>query len=174
LKGNSDLMIVRLGTHLHIAPEGTHIAGLNGQFAGIGSVTGDGDVSESNQLNFHMVAHVASDGAVRFGLNHVGLRNLPNDIPFQVVGTTSVPVIIPDLSGMANSTGKAAAKEVAKNTAKSVVQKIAGNTPKTAPATPSQTASNNKKAGFFHNLFHRRDKNNGTGGTELAAKKTKY
>jgi len=175
LKGNSDLMIVTLGTHLHIAPEGTHIAGLNGQFAGIGSVTGDGDVTASNQLNFHMVAHVASDGAVRFGLNHVGLRNLPNDIPFQVVGTTSVPVIIPDLSGMAKSTGKAAAKEVAKNAAKSAVQKIAGNTPKNAPATPAQAANNSKKAGFFHNLFHRKDKNtNAAGDTQLAAKKTKF
>jgi AsmA protein len=175
LKGNSDLTIVTLGTHLHIAPEGTQIAGLNGQFAGIGSVTGDGDVTASNQLNFHMVAHVASDGAVRFGLNHVGLRNLPNDIPFQVVGTTSVPVIIPDLSGMAKSTGKAAAKEVAKNAAKSAVQKIAGNTPKNAPATPDQAASNNKKAGFFHNLFHRKDKNNAAAGsTQLASKKTKF
>ena len=179
LKGNADLSIVTLGTHLRIAPEGTHITGLNGQFAGIGSVTGDGDVSANNQLSFHMVAHVASDGAVRFGLNHVGLRNLPNDIPFQVVGTTSVPVIIPDLSGMAKSSGKAAAKEIAKNAAKSAMQKIAGTTPKNAPkntpaATPIQAASNNKKSGFFHNLFHRKDKNNGTSGTQLASKKTKY
>jgi AsmA protein len=177
LKGNTDLSIVTLGTHLRIGPEGTHISGLNGQFTGIGSISGDGDVSASNQLNFHMVAHVASDGALRFGLNHVGLRNLPSDIPFQVVGTTSIPVIIPDLSGMAKSTGKAAAKEVAKSAAKSAMQKIAGKSPKDAskngPATPVE-AANNKKGGFFHNLFHRKDKNNGTGGTQLASKKTKY
>jgi hypothetical protein len=99
---------------------------------------------------------------------------MPNDIPFQVVGTTSIPVIIPDLSGMAKNSGKAAAKEVAK----SAMQKIAGNAPKNAPqsaaSTPVQAASN-KKAGFFHNLFHRKDKNNNpAGGTQLASKKTKY
>lgn len=112
-----------LGTHLHIGPEGTHISGLNGQFTGIGSLTGAGDVSASHQLNFHMVAHVARDGAMRFGLNHVGLRNLPNDVPFQVVGTTSIPVIIPDLSGMAKSTGKATAKERAANSTQRAAKK---------------------------------------------------
>jgi AsmA protein len=170
LKGSSDLSIVNLATRLRIGPEGTHISGLNGQFAGIGSITGDGDVSSSNHLQFKMVAHVANDGAARFGLNHVGLRNLPNDIPFQVVGTTSMPVIIPDLSGMAKTTTKA----VVTNAGESMLKKAIESETK-SPAT-TQAQANNKKGGFLHNLFRRKanDKQAAAANTQLAAQKSKF
>jgi hypothetical protein len=166
--GGSDLAILNLSTHLRVGPEGTKISAFNGQFGGIGSVTGDGDVSASNHLQFKMVAHVPSDGAVRFGLDHIGLRSLPNDVPFQVVGTTSMPLIIADLSGMAKKTAKVVAANATK---KAVTRAVASQTKSQMPA---QTASN-KKGGFFHNLFRRKNKQtNAANSTQLASQNTKY
>jgi AsmA protein len=167
-KGSTDLSISKLGTNLRIGPDGTHISGFDGEFAGIGSITGDGDVSASNHLQFKMTAHVAGDGAVRFGLNHVGLKNVPNEIPFQVVGTTSMPVIIPDLSGMA----KNSAKSLATNAAKSQVKKFVTNAKDPAVA---QQANNKKSGGFFHKLFGHKDKQtSAANSTQLASQKTRY
>jgi AsmA protein len=162
----SDLTIANLSTNLHVAATGTRISEFKGSFGGIGSITGDGEVNASNHLQFKMVAHVPSDGAVRFGLNHVGLKNVPNDVPFQVVGTTAAPIVIPELSGMA----KNSAKSVASNAAKGAIKKAAANNTQTAPQSASA-----KKGGFFHNLFHKKDKQgNAASSTQLASQNTKY
>jgi hypothetical protein len=167
----SDLAIANLSTNLHVAAKGTRISEFKGSFGGIGSITGDGEVNASNHLQFKMVAHVPSDGAVRFGLNHVGLKNVPNDVPFQVVGTTAAPIVIPELSGMAKNSAKVAATAVASNAAKNAMKKTASNNKQAAPA---QTASA-KKGGFFHNLFHHKDKQgNAASSTQLASQNTKY
>lgn len=137
-KGNSSLSIVKLGANLHIAPSTTHISAFDGEFAGIGSITGDGDISGNNHLQFKMIAHIPSGGVIRLGLTHVGLRNLPNELPFQVVGTTAAPLIIPDLNGIAANPAKSAVASVAKKSTKGTAQ--------------VKTASN-KKGGFFHRLF---------------------
>jgi hypothetical protein len=165
----SDLAIANLSTHLRVAQDGTHITGFKGTFGGIGSVIGDGSVNASNHLQFKMVAHVPSDGAVRFGLNHIGLKNIPNDVPFQVVGTTSAPIVIPDLSWMGKNSAKSAATTVASNAAKSAIKKVAANNVQTV------SAQNTKKGGFFHNLFHHNDKHgNAASSTQLASQNTKY
>jgi hypothetical protein len=162
----SDLAIANLSTNLRVASNGTRISEFKGNFGGIGSITGDGEVNASNHLQFKMVAHVPSDGAVRFGLNHVGLKNVPNDVPFQVVGTTAAPIVIPELSGMA----KNSAKSVASNAAKGAIKKAAANNTQTAPQSASA-----KKGGFFHNLFHHKDKQgNAASSTQLASQNTKY
>jgi hypothetical protein len=167
---SSDLAIFNLATQLRVAPDGTHISGFSGQFGGIGSITGDGDVSASHHLQFKMVAHVPSDGAVRFGLNRVGLKNLPNDIPFQVVGTTAMPIVIPDLSGMAKNTAKSMATNAAANAGKAALKRIAANN---GPTAPAQAAT--KKGGFFHNLFHHKEKqSNAATSTQLASQNTKF
>jgi hypothetical protein len=167
----SDLAIANLSTNLRVASNGTHISEFKGSFGGIGSITGDGEVNASNHLQFKMVAHVPSDGAVRFGLNHVGLKNVPNDVPFQVVGTTAAPIVIPELSGMAKNSAKVAATAVAANAAKNAMKKPASNNKQAAPA---QTASV-KNGGFFHNLFHKKDKQgNAARSTQLASQNTKY
>lgn len=192
-KGATDLSISTLGTHLRISADGAHLSSFNGVFAGIGGITGDGDVTSDGHLQFKMVAHVAGDGAVRFGLNHVGLKNVPNNVPFQVVGTTSMPVIIPDLSGMAKNTGKAVAKNTAKSELKKLVAAVTKNPMTAEPKTPSSpevkmpvaVEANNrtaapeetsaKKGGFFHRIFGRKDKHaTAPNSTELAAQKRNY
>jgi hypothetical protein len=167
----SDLAIANLSTNLRVASSGTHVSDFKGNFGGIGSITGGGEVNASNHLQFKMVAHVPSDGAVRFGLNHVGLKNVPNDVPFQVVGTTAAPIVIPELSGMAKNSAKVAATAIAANAAKNAMKKTASNNKQAAPV---QTASA-KKSGFFHNLFHHKDKQgNAASSTQLASQNTKY
>jgi hypothetical protein len=60
-----------------------------------------------------MVAHLANGGLLRSGFNRAGLKGVPDDIPFQVVGTTSQPIFLPDLSGMATNAARKAAHEAA-------------------------------------------------------------
>ena len=165
-KSGTELSITKLSTQMRIGPQGTHLGGFDGVFAGIGSITGDGDISANNHLQFKMVAHVASNGAVRFGLNRVGLKNLPNDVPFQVVGTTSMPVIIPDLSGMAKNSAKSVATSAAKNQLKKLISPASKN-----PSASTQQAST-KKPGFFHRLFGKKDKT-AADSVQLAAQRTK-
>jgi AsmA protein len=168
LKGSMDIPIIDLSTRLRVSPESTQISKFDGQFEGIGDITGDGEVKANDHLQFKMVAHVPSNGLVRFGLNHVGLSNMPNDIPFQVVGTTSIPLIIPDLSGMARNTTKA----VAANVGKSAMKKL------TASLTNSEAepeAAHTKKAGFFHRLFGRKDKQaSAANSMQMAGQRSKY
>jgi AsmA family len=164
--GSSELAIMNLSTHLRVAPDGTHITGLTGQFGGIGGITGDGEVSASNHLQFKMVAHVPNDGALRFGLNHLGLKTVPNDIPFQVVGTTAMPIVIPEFNGLARNT----ATSLARNAGRNALQKVAANQ---APATAQP--ANTKKGGFLHNLFHGKDKRgNAANSTQLASQNGKF
>jgi AsmA protein len=165
--GDAELSIMNLGAHLRIAPEGTYISGLDGQFGGIGGITGNGSISATDHLQFSMVAHVAGGSVVRVGMNHMGMKNLPNDIPFQVVGTTSVPVIIPDPSAMAKTTAKGVVTNVAANAGKGAALK--GATHIQSPvAAPVQTTSN-KKTGFFHNLFHHKANQSNTSNSVQAA-----
>jgi AsmA protein len=167
-QSDADLSIMNLAAHLRIAAEGTSISGLDGQFGGIGAITGNGNISASNHLQFSMVAHVATGGVVRVGMNHMGMRNLPNDIPFQVTGTTSAPVIIPDLSGMAKMTAKGMATNVAANAGKGAVLKSA--THAQSPVTAPLQTTSNKKTGFFHSLFHHKaNPSNTNNGMQAAA-----
>jgi hypothetical protein len=173
-KIGSDLAIVNLSTHFRVAPEGTHINNFNGEFGGIGNITGDGDVSSTNHLQFKMVAHLRKDGAGRFVLDHVGLRKVPNDVPFQIVGTTSMPLIIPDKIEMV--------KDTAKNIGTGMVQHVGEQLLKPEIKEKVVTGGSNreegaaqeskKKGGFLHKLLHRKDKSNtnGNSGVQVASR----
>jgi hypothetical protein len=179
-----DIGIVALSTRFRIAPPGSHISSFNAQLSGIGSLTGDGDIDASDKLKFSMVAHLAKGGILRTGFDYTGLKNVPDDIPFQVVGTTSVPVFLPDFSGLAKSGAKAAGKEAARQAAKKFFQQgpagkssppnmangfVHGTKSVQVPETPSPVAAN-KKPGLLHKIFgwHHDKKQNDR--TEIAKK----
>jgi len=171
----SDLAIVNLSTHFRVAPEGTHINGFNGEFGEIGNITGDGDVSSTNHLQFKMVAHLKKDGAGRFVLDHVGLRKVPSDIPFQIVGTTSMPVIIPDKSELAKDTTKAIATETAQRAVEKILKPEIKERVVKAEANDDHEPVQNtgkKKGNFLHKFFHRKDKGNGQNndGVQMASR----
>jgi len=105
---SSELAIVALSSSFRIAPQGTHISNFNSQISGIGTLSGEGDIDANSNLNVKLVAHVAENGILRPRLHRVGLKRVPGDIPFQVRGTTAVPIFVPDLSGMVGTTATSA------------------------------------------------------------------
>ena len=173
-KIGSDLAIVNLSTHFRVAPEGTHINNFNGEFRGIGNITGDGDVSSTNHLQFKMVAHLQKDGAGRFVLDHVGLPKVPNDVPFQIVGTTSMPVIIPDKIEMVKETTKNIGTGMVQHVGEQVLKTEIKEKVVTGGANQEQepTQASKKKGGFLHKLLHRKDKSNtnGNSGVQVASR----
>jgi AsmA protein len=76
--------IKNLSSDVRVAPEGTQAKNIDLDVPSIGTMTGNGTVSPSDQLAFQMTAAVA-------GLN----------VPFAVEGTTSDPKFVPNVKGMA-------------------------------------------------------------------------
>ncbi len=179
----SDIGIVALSSGFRIAPQGTHISNFNSQISGIGSLTGDGDIDAGDELNFKMAAHLPKGEILRTGLDYIGLKKVPDDIPFQVVGTTSVPMFLPDSSELAKIGAKAVGKEAARQGAqKFLSQNPAGKstppsmsngfvpTTKSGSPAPEGSTSADKKPGLLHKIFgwHHGKKQNEP--TELAKK----
>jgi len=110
----SDTEIQKLSMNLRMDPEGTHAQNLEMIVPTIGTITGDANVSPSNQLNCKMVAKLAGAagelGNVASGLGGIaglagggskGGSSKGGGIPFMIEGTTSNPVFVPDVAGMA-------------------------------------------------------------------------
>ncbi|MGA8143252.1 MAG: AsmA family protein [Candidatus Acidiferrales bacterium] len=115
---SSDTVIQSLSTNVRVEPAGTHAQDLKVVVQGIGTITGDANVAAGGQLNCKMVAHLA--GAMG-GISQVaslpfgGGGNKSGDsggIPFSITGTTSNPVFVPDVAGMAGGLAKGAAGSV--------------------------------------------------------------
>ena len=114
LGGNksSDTVIESLTTNVRVEPAGTHAQDLNVVIQGIGSVTGDANVDAAGKLDCKMVAHVS--GGALGGMSQVasvaslggGGKGNGGGIPFRVTGTTSNPVFVPDVAGMAGGLAK--------------------------------------------------------------------
>jgi AsmA protein len=95
--------IQTLSTNLRIAPEGIRVDNLNMVAPAIGTLTGNGTISPTQALIFHMVAQ-PTGGAANSSLG--GLASLASGgkkgsggIPFMIEGTTSSPVFVPDVAG---------------------------------------------------------------------------
>jgi len=74
----------------------------------IGTVTGTANVSASGQLNCKMSAKLAGGmGTVTSAMTSFGNKNAQsNGIPFTITGTTSNPIFLPDVKGMAGNMAK--------------------------------------------------------------------
>jgi AsmA protein len=116
LGGNksSDTVIESLTTNVRVEPAGTHAQDLNVVIQGIGTVTGDANVDAAGKLDCKMVAHVS--GGALGGVSQVAsVASLPlggggkgngGGIPFRVTGTTSNPIFVPDVAGVAGGLAK--------------------------------------------------------------------
>jgi AsmA protein len=145
-----ELGIVGLSSQFRVSPRGTHISNFKSELSGIGSISGEGDVSASSQLQFQMVAHVQESGMMHTVVSQAGLRSALTDIPFKIEGTTSLPLFLPDLSRMTKGT----ATNLARNTATHFALGKGTN----AGSAVTVPQYNGKKKGFFGRLFGRRDK----------------
>lgn len=127
--------IQQLSAQIQNDPGGTQFSSLNLVLPTIGTVTGKGTVSASGQLNMHMVANLAggagaltsvagiaggamgggaSGGALGGALSALtgggqsggGKGGSGGGIPFSITGTTSNPVVTPDMAGLAGGLAK--------------------------------------------------------------------
>jgi AsmA protein len=107
--GGSDTEIQTLSANLRQDPEGTHAQNLNLVVPSIGTITGDGNVSASGQLNCKMVAKLAGGAGAAMGavsqISKLG-GSQGGGIPFKIEGTTSNPIFVPDVAGMAGGLAK--------------------------------------------------------------------
>lgn len=114
--GGSDTEIQTLSTNLRQDPEGTHAQNLLIVAPSIGTITGDANISASGQLNCKMVAKLAGGVGAAMGaasqlsklspLGGGGGGSQSGGIPFKIEGTTSNPIFVPDVAGMAGGMAK--------------------------------------------------------------------
>jgi AsmA protein len=104
--GGSTTEIQSFKTDLRQDASGTHAQNLVVVIPSIGTITGDANVSPTNQLDCKMVARLSGGsliggaGAV-FGTVAGGGKN--SGIPFTVTGTTANPVILPNVGAAAGN-----------------------------------------------------------------------
>jgi AsmA protein len=105
--GGSDTEIQKLSANTHVDPSGTQANDLIVVVPSIGTVTGTANVSASGQLNCKMSAKLAGGiGTATSVLTSFGGGKNSNGIPFTVTGTTSNPIFLPDVKGMAGNMAK--------------------------------------------------------------------
>jgi AsmA protein len=106
----SDTEIQTLSTNVRVDPTGTHAENLNLVVPSIGTITGNANISASGQLDCKMSAKLSGGGPasqLTGGLSHLGGGSSQGGgIPFLVKGTTSVPIFLPDVAGMAEGLAK--------------------------------------------------------------------
>jgi len=105
--GGADTDIQTLSGNLRVDPAGTHADNLNVVVTSLGTVTGNANVSSTGQLNCKMAAKLAAGAGAAGALSSAmgslmgGKGGQGGAIPFTITGTTSNPVFVPDVSGMA-------------------------------------------------------------------------
>jgi len=111
---SSDTVIQSLTANVRVEPAGTHAQNLNLVVQGVGTITGDANVDAAGKLDCKMVANLS--GAMG-GVSQIatlpfggGGKGNSGGIPFKITGTTSNPIFVPDVAGMAQgmATGGAA------------------------------------------------------------------
>jgi AsmA protein len=102
--GDSDTEIQLLSADVHVEPSGTQATNVNVVVPSIGTVVGTANVSADGKLDCKMSAKLA--GAMGSVMT-LGNKN-SNGVPFTVTGTTSNPVFLPDVAGMAGNMAKGA------------------------------------------------------------------
>jgi len=91
--GGHDTIIETLSSNLRVAPDGIQADSVQLVLPQVGTITGNGTISPTNALDFHMMAKM-NDGSRGF---LGGLFRSKGEIPFLVQGTTSQPVFMPDM-----------------------------------------------------------------------------
>ena len=95
-QSGNDTAIQNLSSDVRYAPDGTRLDKIDAVVPSIGTVTGAGTISPSNQLDFSLLANLS--GGVGGGLTKVAGGG--GGIPVKVGGTMSNPTFTPDVKGM--------------------------------------------------------------------------
>jgi AsmA protein len=109
----SDTEIQSLSADLKVDADGTHANNLNVVVPSIGTVTGNANVSPTNQLNCKMSAKLAGAMGAMTSVMSLGGGKSNGGVPFTITGTTSNPIFLPDIAGMAGNMVKGVAQDPA-------------------------------------------------------------
>ncbi len=132
LGGNSgsDTEIQTLSAVLRFDPTGTRAQNLNLVVPTIGSITGDGFVSSTSQLDCSLVAKLGGSGAMGAATSALssvaGGGKSQGGIPFKIEGTTSKPVFVPEVGAMAKNMLKGIAGSAAAGGKSNPVNQVQG------------------------------------------------
>lgn len=110
---SSDTEIQTLSMNLRMDAEGTHAQNLNVVVPSIGTVTGDANISASGQLDCKMNVKLTGGGGTGAVMTKIGAGGGKGGIPFKIQGTTSNPIFVPDMAGLAGSMAKGTVGDVA-------------------------------------------------------------
>jgi AsmA protein len=103
----SDTEIQLLSADVHVEPSGTQASNLDIVVPSIGTVTGTANVSADGKLDCKMNAKLAGAMGAMTSVMSMGDKN-SKGVPFTITGTTSNPVFLPDMAGMAGNMAKGA------------------------------------------------------------------
>jgi AsmA protein len=97
-QSGNDTVIQNLSSNVRYAPDGTRLDKIDLVVQSLGTVTGAGTVSPSNNLDFNLVANLSGvGGELTKGL---GAASGSSGIPIKVGGTTSNPTFTPDMKNL--------------------------------------------------------------------------
>ena len=96
-----------LSADAHVDPSGEQATNLQIVVPSIGTVTGTANVSADGKLDCKMNAKLAGAMGAMTSVMSMGNKNSAG-IPFRITGTTSNPVFLPDVTGMAGNMAKGA------------------------------------------------------------------
>jgi AsmA protein len=97
-QSGNDTVIQNLSSNVRYAPDGTRLDKIDLVVQSLGTVTGAGTVSPSNNLDFNLVANLSGvGGELTKGL---GAGSGSGGIPIKVGGTTSNPTFTPDMKNL--------------------------------------------------------------------------
>jgi AsmA protein len=111
-RSGSDTTIQKLSADMRVDPAGTRADNLDLVVPSIGIITGNGVISSAGQLDCKMLAKLGSSGAAGAVTSAIssfaGGGKSQGGIPFKIQGTTSKPIFIPDVGGVAGNMLKGA------------------------------------------------------------------
>lgn len=105
--GGNDTQIQKLSAVVRVDPSGTQANNIDLIVPSIGTVTGNAAVSADNKLSGKMMAKLSAGsvagvmGTALSSFTGGGSSKGSGGIPFTLSGTTSTPIFLPDLTGMA-------------------------------------------------------------------------
>lgn len=100
IKPSNDTLIQTLSSSLRVAPEGIRADNILLDVPSIGQLTGNGTISNSQQLDFKMLLKLTSGGGMLGQLTGVGTNAQSKGIPFTIEGTSSNPTFRPSAAGL--------------------------------------------------------------------------
>jgi AsmA protein len=114
VKSGSDLVIEKLTSDVHVAPDGIKADNFDAVVPAVGSMVGGGTIDSKNEMDFKMavtltdvIGEAASPVSAAGGLlgkltgGGAGGCKKGTTVPFQIKGTTKDPKFIPDVGGLA-------------------------------------------------------------------------